>query len=102
ATTVDPLPRVSVHARWARPQASMTMLWKSRRPQSYCDEPGLPDASTLPMCVTPPTRSVVNEGRAARAFVLCANISTHLACGLVKSGDPEPYQDTSTLPAAPA
>src|SRR5438128_653524 len=84
------------------PQASMTRLWKSRSPQSYCEEPGLPDASMLPTCVTALTRLLVKVGRAARASTLCANISTHLECGSVKPGDREPYHETSTRPGAPA
>src|SRR5947209_5440533 len=84
------------------PQASMTRLWKSRSPQLYWDDPGLPEVSTLPMCVTPLTRLLVKVGRAERASMPCANISTHLEWGSVKSGDREPYHETSTRPWAPA
>ena len=65
-------------------------------------EPGLPALSTLPTCVRPLTRPPEKVGFADRASRLWANISTHFACGPVKSGDREPYHDTSTRPCVPA
>src|SRR5438128_1108220 len=85
------------------PQASAVMLWKSRSPQSYSVEPGLPIVSTLPTWrgALPLTLLWVKAGVSDRALTLCAKNSDHVESSAVKSGEVDPYHDRSTRPGSP-
>src|SRR6266516_5580065 len=80
------------------------MLWKSRSPRSYSEEPGLPIVSTLPMWTGsfPLTWLCRKLGAADDAFVVWAKSSAHVESGAVKSGEREPYHDTARRAGSPA